>query len=187
MEEKLLWKGRPSIFQYIGTYVIAIILLIVGYKLLYAITPYPWYYLTHSPWTTDVTRYRTAHWRQFALAGIYIVMVFLILLSLYRVCQSKLTRYMLLNDQVIVRRFTLTGFIIHHTEMYRVIDFEQEEPFDIIIFGLSNVILHSTDKQFPMITLTAIRNGHEIVHFLRNETERVRKEKGVREFTTRWQ
>ena len=186
MEEKLLWEGSPSIFQYIGTYVASIILWIIGYKLLYMITPYPCYYLTHSPWTSDLTRYRADHWPQFALAAIYLLSIFLVLLCIYRICQSKLTRYMVLNDQVIVKKFTLMGFVHHHTEMYRVIDFEQLEPFTIIIFGLSHVVLHSTDKQFPMITLSAIRKGHEIIHFLRNETERVRGEKGVREFTTRW-
>lgn len=185
-KEVVVWEGRPSVFQFIGYYILTLIILFVGYKLTYMIASHPWYYVTNVIWNRPATSWRLHHWPQIALAAIYIVMVWFVIGSLYRILKSKLTHYQLLNDQVIITRFTPFGFVVHHTELYRLVDFEQVEPFALMIFGCSNIVLHSTDKQIPILELSAVRNGNEVVHFFRNETERVRREKGVREFTTRW-
>lgn len=184
--EQLLWEGRPSVFQFAGTHILTLIILYAGFKLAYMIYPHPWYYLTHIRWNKPIFAYTSRDWPQFALAAIYIIMLLSVLNAISKFLQSKLTQYQLLNDQIIIKRFTLLGFVIHHTEVYRIVDFEQIEPFTLMVFGLSNIILHSTDKQIPVIELSAVHRGKEVIHFFRNETERVRREKGVREFTTRW-
>ncbi|MCC5612152.1 PH domain-containing protein [Nostoc sp. CHAB 5834] len=67
-------------------------------------------------------------------------------------------------------------------ELYRVKDFQVQEPLYLRIFGLSNVVLLTSDKLQPRVTLRAIEDGSEVKDFIREHVEYMRQKRGVRQF-----
>ncbi|MBK8443518.1 MAG: PH domain-containing protein [Sphingobacteriales bacterium] len=65
--------------------------------------------------------------------------------------------------------------------MYRVKDYTVEEPFELRIFHLANIVLVSSDKSLPSITLYAISEAETLRDHIRYHVERLRAAKGVRE------
>ena len=49
------------------------------------------------------------------------------------------------------------------------------------IFGLSNIILQTSDRSLPEVNICAVRNGIEIREKLRKQVETLRDKKRVRE------
>lgn len=67
-------------------------------------------------------------------------------------------------------------------ELYRVKDFQVQEPLHLRLFGLSNVVLLTSDKLQPRVTLRAIEDGLEVKDFIREHVEYMRQKRGVRQF-----
>ncbi len=70
---------------------------------------------------------------------------------------------------------------INEVELYRVKDTRLEKPFWLRIFGLSNIILTTSDRSLPTIEIRAVRRGIEIREKLRKQVELLRDKKRVRE------
>ena len=70
---------------------------------------------------------------------------------------------------------------INEVELYRVKDTRLEKPFWLRLFGLSNIILTTSDRSLPMIEIRAVPNGVEIREKLRKQVELLRDKKRVRE------
>ena len=66
-------------------------------------------------------------------------------------------------------------------ELYRVKDTRLEKPFWLRIFGLSNIVLQTSDRSLPEVNIRAVRNGIEIREKLRKQVESLRDKKRVRE------
>lgn len=66
-------------------------------------------------------------------------------------------------------------------ELFRVKDISIEKPFFYRIFGLSNLILDTSDKSTPVVKMEAIPEGEKLALILRRVVEQRRTEKGVRE------
>ncbi len=67
-------------------------------------------------------------------------------------------------------------------ELYRVRDYQLVEPFFLRLFSLGNVVLRTSDRSNPVVTIKAVENGEELREKLRQYVEECRTHKGVREF-----
>ena len=70
---------------------------------------------------------------------------------------------------------------INEVELYRVKDTRLEKPFWLRIFGLSNIILQTSDRSLPEVNIEAVRGGVELREKLRKQVELLRDKKRVRE------
>ena len=66
-------------------------------------------------------------------------------------------------------------------ELFRVKDIKLDEPLWIRIFGLSNIVLHTSDRTSPTVIIPAIKGGKELREKLRDLVDQRREQKGVRE------
>lgn len=103
-----------------------------------------------------------------------------ILMFLIRFLKTKFTKIEITDERIIEQ----TGILSRktdETELYRVKDIRLDEPFFLRIFGLSNILIVTSDKTSPIISLFGIKNGSELRKELRDLVEARRDKKGVRE------
>jgi uncharacterized membrane protein YdbT with pleckstrin-like domain len=99
---------------------------------------------------------------------------------LVRFLKTKFTKYEISEERII----ETTGVFSRstdETELYRVKDIRLEEPFFLRMFGLSTILLVTSDKTSPIITLSGVKNGNNLRKTLRDAVEVRRDLKGVRE------
>lgn len=70
---------------------------------------------------------------------------------------------------------------IDEIELYRVKDIAMERPLWMRLTGLASVLLDTSDRSMPKLTLPAISNGVELREQLRKQVEEIRDRKRVRE------
>jgi uncharacterized membrane protein YdbT with pleckstrin-like domain len=70
---------------------------------------------------------------------------------------------------------------IDELELYRVKDSVIERPFWLRLFGLSTIVLDTSDRSHPVVEIEAIRNGPDLRDRLRKQVEYWRDRKRVRE------
>lgn len=66
-------------------------------------------------------------------------------------------------------------------ELYRVKDTSMERPFWYRVFGLSTLIIETSDRSQPRIEIKAVHRGDELRETLRRQVEFWRDKKRVRE------
>jgi uncharacterized membrane protein YdbT with pleckstrin-like domain len=102
------------------------------------------------------------------------------IMFLVRFLKTKFTKYEITEERII----ETTGVFSRstdETELYRVKDIRLEEPFFLRMFGLSTILLVTSDKTSPFITLSGVKNGNNLRKILRDAVEVRRELKGVRE------
>lgn len=179
---KIVWDDHPSLFQYTSAYIIIIVAVILLSWIQHLIYPAPFYVLTHYSFIR-ATENPELYWRVLTIDVIYFVMLVLIWQFIYYLLISWRSRYKIYNDQLVRRRVSYFGVIEQRTELYRIVDFRITQSMIGVLFRFSTIRLLTTDAANPMIELTAVRRGNVLLDLLRQETERCRVEKGVREFT----
>ena len=102
------------------------------------------------------------------------------LLFLIRFLKTRYTKFEI-TDERIIEQIGVFSRTTDETELYRVKDIRIEEPFLLRIFSLSNIIIMTSDKTSPLITIKGVKNGKKITDYLRSKVEKRRDEKGVRE------
>lgn len=66
-------------------------------------------------------------------------------------------------------------------ELYRVKDITLMQPFFMRIFGLGNVVLDTSDRTTPIVTVHAVKEPRHLLDELREAVETMRMQKRVRE------
>ncbi len=102
------------------------------------------------------------------------------IMFLVRFLKTKFTKYEISEERII----ETTGVFSRstdETELYRVKDIRLEEPFFLRMFGLSTILLVTSDKTSPIITLSGVKEGNNLRKTLRDAVEVRRELKGVRE------
>lgn len=66
-------------------------------------------------------------------------------------------------------------------ELYRVKDTSMERPFWYRMFGLSTLVIETSDRSQPRIEIKAVKNGDQLRETLRKQVEYWRDRKRVRE------
>ena len=99
---------------------------------------------------------------------------------LWKALKTKFYNYEMTNERL---KLT-TGIFSRKTdvlELYRVKDMTMDRPFVFRLFGLSNIVLTTSDRTTPTLTIEAIRSGGEVLDTIRNHVELLREKKRVRE------
>ncbi|MCW1886779.1 PH domain-containing protein [Luteolibacter flavescens] len=152
MSEEVLWKGSPSQVLNLGKYVVGI-LLTVGLAIAGA---FP------------------------GLQLLWIALVLPLGWMLWVFIETKSIRHELTTE-----RIKLSAGVFNQklddVELYRVKDTSMERPFWYRVFGLSTLIIETSDRSQPRIEIKAVRNGDGLRETLRKQVEFWRDRKRVRE------
>ena len=86
-----------------------------------------------------------------------------------------------LTDQRLRLRTGVLNQKIDELELYRVKDTSMDRPLKLRLFGLSTVLLDTSDRSHPKVELRAISKADELREKLRERVEYLRDKKRVRE------
>ena len=150
-EESVVWKGRSH--QIVNVWSFAGSLLLMVFILIAANAWAPW----------------------FALLAIVPL-----LYSVWLWLVTKLMVFEFTSERIRIYEGVLNQKI-NEVELYRVKDTRLEKPFWLRLFGLSNIIMQTSDRSLPQISILAIHDGVEIREKLRKQVETLRDRKRVRE------
>jgi len=132
----------------------------------------------------------------FLLSGIVVLLI--IILSIYLwgwlfylivfPCGYALQKWLILRSygyELTNERLRVTTGIFRKSfeeiELYRIRDYSIVQPFFLRLFSLGNVILKTSDKTMPDVTISAIRDFMEVKDKIRVRVEILRKEKDIKE------
>ena len=93
--------------------------------------------------------------------------------------ETRCYKYELTPERLRVRHGVLSRQT-EELELYRVHDLELHEPFWMRLFGLGNVILHTSDQTAPTLRIESIRNAQGVRDQIRERVEETRQKKNVR-------
>lgn len=97
-----------------------------------------------------------------------------------KVLQLKTTIYTLKRDRLLIKRGILRR-VTDELELFRVRDFQLDEPIALRLFSLGNIALVTSDRTTSVIRLEAIREINKLHEYLRNLVRSCWDERGVRE------
>ncbi|MBA2408575.1 MAG: PH domain-containing protein [Gammaproteobacteria bacterium] len=116
----------------------------------------------------------------FILLGLFFWLVIPVFMMLWKWLVVKNTKYELTTERL-KTRYGVLNKQMDEIELYRVRDYRFEQPFFLRIFSLGNVVMQTSDKSHPLVTIRAIPNGEELRERIRTHVEECRAHKGVRE------
>ncbi|MBL9190195.1 MAG: PH domain-containing protein [Opitutaceae bacterium] len=152
--EVILWRGTPSQWTNLGSYILCLLLAAAIGALYRVVTPV----------------------QPLILAGLGLPALW----ALCRWIATRTERYELSTERIRVR----TGFFSRTTqeiELYRVRDYSTVEPFWLRLVGVGHVILTSSDRSTPQIVLRAVPRVATLKDLIRTHTEHMRRRRGVRD------
>jgi hypothetical protein len=168
--------------QFLGTYIFAVIGIIVLLKIqsFMGMSPMLWVGNIH-------LQYLVPYWHQqlFLILDLIIDLCIFgsVVYGVFKFMQSMATRYTVVDDQLIIHLLTPFGMLQERLELYRVVDYEFNQSFLGMLCRFGTVSLRTNDVARPKLVMTGFRRGPEFLDILRQETERCRQLKGVREIT----
>lgn len=117
----------------------------------------------------------------FIVCVLFFWLVIPLLMGAWAWLQTRYKRFELTNERLRIRAGVLNKSV-DVLELYRVKDLHISQPFLLRLFGLGNVVLITSDKTHPRITINAIANSEQLADTLREHIEAMRIARGVREF-----
>ena len=164
MKEKILWKGRPSQWINLKSYVTDIVLFLLGIGALV---------LTSLFLTSNV------------ILILSVVLCFFVAPAcniLYKFIFVK-TWKIEITDQRVIEEMGVFSKAIDEAELYRIKDIRLAQPFIFRLLGLSTIVMVSSDVSNPLVTIPCINSEDAKIlrEELRTSVEARRNEKGVRE------
>ena len=103
-------------------------------------------------------------------------------------CGYALYKWLIINAynyELTSERFRVTTGIFtkkfEEIELYRIRDYSIVQPFFLRLFSLGNVILKTSDKTMPDLTISAIKDFINVKDKIRERVEILRKEKDIKE------
>jgi len=103
-------------------------------------------------------------------------------------CGCALYKWLIINAynyELTSERFRVTTGIFtkkfEEIELYRIRDYSIVQPFFLRLFSLGNVILKTSDKTMPDLTISAIKDFINVKDKIRERVEILRKEKDIKE------
>jgi uncharacterized membrane protein YdbT with pleckstrin-like domain len=88
--------------------------------------------------------------------------------------------YELTEERLSVKRGVF-NLVSDELELYRVRDYTLYEPLFLRIFGVSVIVLDTSDRTTPVAIIDGVKGGGELISKIRSLVEVCRKKKGVRE------
>lgn len=115
------------------------------------------------------------------LSGLALAVSLLLgLCLLYRFLYLKRIRYRIGGELLVCERGVFQRKV-DYMELYRVVDFHEQQTLMQQVFGLKTVRVYSTDRNTPWQDLTGIRQDSDIVRTIRERVEYNRQKKGIYE------
>lgn len=93
---------------------------------------------------------------------------------------SKNTLYEVTNERITVKSGVF-NLVTDECELYRIRDYSLYQPFFLRIFGVSTIVLETSDRTNPIVILEGVADGKALLSQIRNLVEDCRKNKGVRD------
>lgn len=134
-----------------------------------------------SVWAGRPSQWINLHWFVFAVLFCWLLVP--IFLALWKWLVVRNTEYEISSQRILMASGVINTRI-HELELYRVKDYSQFNPLYLRLFKLGNVIVNTSDRTHPQVTIRAIKNPSEVQRLLRTQVERRRTLKGVRELDT---
>ncbi|WP_025741795.1 PH domain-containing protein [Aquimarina pacifica] len=118
----------------------------------------------------------------FYLASSVLVVAFGLglILALWKYLDTKLNK-LKITDQRIIEQRGILSITTNQLELYRVKDIKLEQPLLLRIFGLSNIVLITSDSTDPFYTLRGVEGGADLTEKIRLAIDQRRDHKGVKE------
>lgn len=107
---------------------------------------------------------------------------FVLLVALVFKILKLLTTKIEITDETIIYQHGIFSVRREYMELYRVKDFSVISPFWLRLFSLSNLVIVSSDKSDPILTIQTIKDIDFVTDGLRERVENMREVKKVREF-----
>lgn len=126
---------------------------------------------------------RPSQWSNFPvflICALLCVLIVPIFIALWRWLQTRYFVYRITSERVVITRGVLSKRT-DELELYRVKDATLIQPFWLRLVSLANIVLTTSDRTTPVVTITAVRDASRLREALRNSVERMRERKGVRE------
>jgi hypothetical protein len=181
----ILWKGSPSVFHYAGSYLLTLVVIYIIHQIQLILSPEPYeLVVVYAQWSRPLSEWSMSDWPLLVITLGYLIMLVMIAYCLFQYFRAKMTVFKIENDQISVRKLTPFGIVEQRTELYRLVDFMKSQSFVDTFFGLSTLRLRSSDVVTPVVRLYGVRHGAQVLSLIRDETEKCRIQKGVREITS---
>jgi len=103
-----------------------------------------------------------------------------ILLALWKYLDTRFNKFTMTNHRIVEQRGILS-ITTDQLELFRVKDIRLEQPLLLRLFGLSNIVLTTSDVSDPLYKIQGIENGSTLLEELRIAIDQRRDSKGVRE------
>lgn len=106
----------------------------------------------------------------------------LALVLLYRYIYLKRIKYHIGEEQLICEQGIIQRSV-NYMELYRIVDFSEQQSLMQQLFGLKSVTILSMDRNTPKLTLQGIRLRYDIISVIRKGVEQNKRNKGIYEIT----
>ena len=162
MAEETVWHGSVSQWKNFGFFV---------FQLLFAaviVTIFLWAWQSSPPPMRDFGPF------------ILVLLAVPIFIAAKRYLQTKCTVYEVTTERLKTTEGILSK-VTDTLEFYRIKDIERRQPFLYRLCGIENVQLNTSDASSPVVIMVAVPRHFGLADLIRNEVEKVRQQKGVRE------
>lgn len=120
----------------------------------------------------------------FAVAGLLTVTVVGAIIgipyAIWRYYVVKCIVYEITNERI-KRRHGVLNKTVDELELYRIRDYQVQQPFWLRMVGCGNVVVISSDRTNPELTLWAVEDSEKMTNTIRKLVEQNRRARGVRE------
>lgn len=110
-------------------------------------------------------------------------LLFIFLIMSYISLRRKL---FILSEETLIYERGIFNRRADFIELYRVIDFREEQSFLQQLCGLKTVIIFSGDRTTPQLTIPGLHHKEDLIHELRQRVEYNKTRRGVYEITNRY-
>ena len=115
----------------------------------------------------------------FILCALFAWLVIPLGIAVWKYLVIRATQYQLTTERYRTR-YGVLNKTIDEIELYRVRDYRIDQPILLRVFGLSNLVMETSDRSHPVAVIRAIPNGEKVLHRLRRQVEYCRQAKRVR-------
>lgn len=94
-----------------------------------------------------------------------------------------MTSYTITSEQIIIKK-GLMARTTHYIELYRVVDYEQQQNLLQLLFGIKTVFILSRDRTNGCLKMVGIKASKDVVGEIRRRVEYNQKRKGIYEINS---
>ena len=132
----------------------------------------------------DVWKGSPSHWTSVLYYIMCVPLIFVggigVVMGIWRYLTIRTWEISITSQRMIEEKGVLSK-TTNELELFRVKDITLDQPIVLRLVGLSNIILHTSDKTTPIVTIPGVPDGKRLREEMRNIIDKRRDEKGVRE------